>query len=262
MESTSQPVLKAAASQMDDRFWYLKNSDLFNRLSPEQILQLESRCRIRSFERRNLVYLPADASNAVLLLVSGRVKLYHLTSEGKETLLGLIEPGELFGELAVLDSGRRDEFAETMLKSTVILVPRDAVQKLMEEQAVVSLAVTRLMGLRRQRMERRLKSLLFCSNRERLIHLLLELTSKYGQRSADGIQLGIRLSHQELASMIGSTRETVTVTLGDLQLEGSVIVRRRQIILTNVDRLATSIGEPVPLQPDIQPQEPRLLKPT
>lgn len=238
---------------MHDKFWHLKNCDLFERLSPDRIQQLETRCRMKSYERRNLVYLPADASNSVLLLASGRIKLYHLTSEGKESLLALIEPGELFGELAVLDAGRREEFAETMAKSTVILIPRDEVQQLMEEHPVVSLNATRLMGLRRRRMERRLKSLLFCSNRERLIHLLLDLTAKYGQRDRDGIHLGIRLSHQELASMIGSTRETVTVTLGELQFERTVIVRRRQIILADIERLAASIGEPVPELPSPQP---------
>ena len=247
---------------MHDKFWHLKNCDLFERLSAERIEQLESHCRMRNYERRNLVYLPADAGNAVLLLVSGRIKLYHLTSEGKESLLGLIEPGELFGELAVVDSERRDEFAEAMIKSTVILIPRDEVQQLMEEQPVVSLEVMRLMGLRRRRMERRLKSLLFCSNRERLIHLLLDLAAKYGQPDPDGIQLGIRLSHQELASMIGSTRETVTVTLGELQLDRAVIVRRRQIILSDIERLAASIGEPVPAVPASQPNSVPLVRHT
>lgn len=111
----------------------------------------------------------------------------------------------------------------------------------MEEHAGVALGVTRLMGLRRRRIERRLKSLLFRSNRERLVHLLMELAEKYGQRSADGVTLGIKLSHQELASIIGSTRETVTVVLGELQNEGSLIIKRRQIILRDMDGMARSI---------------------
>ena len=108
------------------------------------------------------------------------------------------------------------------------------------------MCVTRLMGLRRKRVERRLKSLLFRSNRERLIHLLLELAEKYGQRDSEGLLIGIKLSHQELANTIGSTRETVTVILGELQSENSVIVRRRQIILTQPDQLAASIGLAAP----------------
>ena len=231
---------------MDDKFWYLKNCDLFEQLGPEEIAGLESRCRYRKFERKSLIYLPSDAGDAVLLLASGRVKLYHITSEGKEAVLSLIEPGEIFGELALLDHGRREEFAEAMAASGVILIPGDAVRQLMETHPEVSLEITRLMGLRRKRMERRLKSLLFRSNRERLISLLMELVEKYGRPTNDGVRLGIKLSHQELASIIGSTRETVTVLLGELQTEGYLVIERRQIVLKNVDGLAASIDEESP----------------
>ena len=116
----------------------------------------------------------------------------------------------------------------------------------MEESPQVSLGVTKLMGMRRRRVERRLKSLLFRSNRERLIHLLLELAEKYGQPCAEGLRIGIKLSHQDLASIIGSTRETVTVVLGELQTERNVIIKRRQIILARPDLLAAAIGTAQP----------------
>jgi len=233
---------------MNDKFWYLKSCELFERLTPVQIQRLEARARSRKFERKSLVYVPTDAGDSVMLLTSGRVKIYHLTSDGKQALLAIIDPGEMFGELAMLDSGEREEFAETMEASSIVLIPGSVVQQLMEESPQLSLGVTKMMGLRRRRVERRLKSLLFRSNRERLIHLLLELVEKYGQRTDEGIRIGIKLSHQDLASIIGSTRETVTVVLGELQTERNVIIKRRQIILTRPKELAAGIGvSPPPL---------------
>ena len=234
---------------MNEQVWFLKNCSLFEQLNPEQLQRLESRARRKQFERGQLIYLPSDESDSVLLLASGRVKLYHLTGEGKQALLALIEPGELFGELAVLDAGSREEFAEAMSKSTVVRLPGDAIRELMEEMPGVSVGVTKLIGLRRKRLERRLKSLLFRSNRERLIHLLLELAEKYGQRDPLGVRIGIKLSHQDLASIIGSTRESVTVLLGELQNEGSLTIQRRQLILTQLDKLAASIGMEAPSLP-------------
>lgn len=234
---------------MNDKFWYLKTCELFERLSPEQCERLEVRARSRKFERNSLIYVPTDASESVLLLTSGRIKIYHLTSDGKQALLAIIDPGEMFGELAMLDAGQREEFAETMEASTVVLIPGEVVQELMEESPQLALGVTKMMGLRRRRVERRLKSLLFRSNRERLVHLLLELVEKYGQSTTEGIRIGIKLSHQDLASIIGSTRETVTVVLGELQTEGSVIVQRRQIILTRPHDLAAAIGTTTPPLP-------------
>jgi CRP-like cAMP-binding protein len=231
---------------MADKFWYLKNCDLFERLTPEQIDRLESGSKAKDFQRGGLIYLPSDESNSIFLLAAGRVKLHHITTEGKQAVLAIIDPGEIFGELAIFDGGQREEFAEAMEKSTVIMIAGKEVERLMEEHADVSLGITRLIGMRRRRIERRLKSLLFRSNRERLVHLLLELAEKYGQPTADDVPIGIKLSHQDLASIIGSTRETVTVLLGELQLEGLLKVRRRQIILSDVERLADSINVDAP----------------
>lgn len=226
---------------MEEKFWHLKNCPLFEMLSAEQVQKLESVSQSRKFSRGDMVYMPADASESVFLLTTGRIKLYHITPDGKQALLALIEPGEIFGELAVFDESGREEFAEAMAKSLVIKIPRSAIQSLMQVHPNVALGVTKLMGFRRKRVERRLKSLLFRSNRERLIHLLIELATQYGVRTPQGVRLRIKLSHQELASIIGSTRETVTVVLGDLQTEGNIQFDRRHIILCRPEQMAKSV---------------------
>ena len=231
---------------MSERLWYLKNCDLFRQLSPEQLTMLESRCRIRRCPRHSPIYLPADEADGVLLLAEGRVKLGSFTEEGKQTILAFIEPGEIFGELSLMGSQAREEYAEAVEKSTVVLIPNDAIQQLLSQNPTVSLGVTKLFGLRRKRVERRLKYLLFRSNRQRLIHLLLELAEQYGKRVPDGVELRIKLSHQDLASIIGSTRETVTVVLGELQQEGRLRLGRRKILLTEMSQLADSVNVATP----------------
>ena len=231
---------------MAEKIWHLKRCDLFERLSSERLQQLERSSSARKFARGNPIYLPADQATGVCLLTSGRAKICSISADGKQAILAFIEPGELFGELAILDPGDRDEYAEAAEPTTVILIPAEQIQQLMAEYPDVSLGVTKLFGLRRRRIERRLKYLLFRSNRERLVHLLLELAEQYGARSAGGIELSIKLSHQDLANIIGSTRETVTVVLGELQAEGSIRLGRRKITLTNIERLAKSVDAPPP----------------
>lgn len=231
---------------MDEKLWYIKHANLFEQLSADEIARVESRSRMQVFPRKGLVYLPNDPGHSVYLLTSGRIRLYHVTAEGKETVLAFIDPGEIFGELSLFGQSQREEFAEAMEKSTVVRIPGDEMQKLMSDRPEIILQVSRLMGLRRQRIERRLKALLFRSNRDRLVYLLLELAERYGQPSPEGVKIGIRLSHQDMASMIGSTRETVTVLLGELQYARSLIVKRRQIILTNLEQLADVLDEVTP----------------
>lgn len=187
-----------------------------------------------------------------MVLAEGRVKVGSITDDGKQTILAFIEPGEVFGELAALDGEAREEFAEAAEKSTVILLPADLLRTLVEETPQLALGITRLIGLRRRRVERRLKSLLFRSNRQRLVSLLLELADQYGEPataengSNRALRLKIKLSHQDLASVIGSTRETVTVVLGELQAEGQVEVGRRKILLTDPKWLAEAADAPLP----------------
>jgi CRP-like cAMP-binding protein len=231
---------------MTEALWYLKQCDLFRRLGPEEVARLEPLCRSRNFRRGEPVYLPADAADSALVVAEGRVKIGALTDDGKQTLLAFIEPGELFGELAALDGGPRDEFAEAAEKSTVVLLPADVLRQMVENDPTLAMGITRLIGLRRRRIERRLKSLLFRSNRQRLVSLLLELAEQYGVPSTDppGVRLTIKLSHQDMASVIGSTRETVTVVLGELQAEGLVNIGRRRLVIGDPSALERAADGP------------------
>ncbi len=221
---------------MSEHLWYIKRCDLFRRLSEQQLASLETQCRAKQFARGTPIYLPADLADGVLLLASGRAKICSL-SDGKQIILAFIEPGELFGELALVGQAQRDEYAEAVEKSTVVLIPSGVMEQLVEQNAQVSLGITKLIGLRRRRIERRLKYLLFRSNRERLMSLLLELAEQYGHRTEQGVELRIKLSHQDLSSIIGSTRETVTVLLGEMQSEGLLQLGRRRVVIRDLERL-------------------------
>jgi len=231
---------------MSEKLWYLKQCELFERLPPEELDRLERRSLSKNIARRSPIYLPADQSGGVLLLARGRAKICSITAEGKQAILAFIDPGEIFGELALLSDSPREDYAETIEDSTILLIPSDAIQQLMETYGHLSLGVTKLIGLRRRTVERRLKSLLFRSNRDRLTHLLIELAEQYGRPVEDGLLLDIKLSHQDLASVIGSTRETVTVVLGELQNEKRLKLGRRRIVLTDLPGLAKSVQHPRP----------------
>lgn len=230
---------------MSSFYWYLKDCDLFSYLTDQDIRSLEAVSKTRDFRRGEPVYLPNESADAVLLVVKGRVKLCHVTPEGKQSILNIIDQGELFGELSLFQEEDRKEFAEAIESSTVVLIPKNAMLALMARHPNLNVGITKLIGTRRQRIERRLRNLLFRSNRERVVHLLIEMSEKYGQKTEQGLELCIKLSHQEMASIIGSTRETVTVMLGQLQGEGLIKIARRRITILDLNRLSQEVSEPV-----------------
>lgn len=227
-------------------FWHIHKCSLFKQLNDDQLARLERRARLKEFPIGSSIYLPSDVADGALLLVEGRIRLCSITADGKQSIMGYVDPGELFGELALIESGQREERAEAALKSTVVLLPGDELRQLMEESAKLALGVTKLIGLRRKRIERRVRNLLYRSNREKISHLLLELAEQYGRNTDEGVLLNIKLSHQDLASMIGATRETVTTTLGEMQLDGLLKLSRQTIVLRNIRSFAASLGAEVP----------------
>lgn len=239
---------------MADKTWFLKRCDLFTSLTEHDLIELEACSRVQKYSRGTPVYLPADASHAMMLLISGRVKICSVSPDGKQGILTLIDPGQAFGELALLDSSSRGEYAEATEESVIAVIPAVEMRRLLARYPHLAVGMTKLMGVRRRRTERRLKYLLFHSNRQRLVNLLIELAEDYGKETEEGIELAVKLSHQDLASMIGSTRETVTVTLGELQREGVLIIRRRKIVLTGLSHLQASIENASPQQSLSTPQ--------
>ena len=244
---------------MQEKYWFLKNCRLLERLDPSQLAWLETRCQMKRFAKNTNIYLPADQSDGVMLLAEGRVKICCTAVDGKQGILTFINPGELFGELSLFHAATREEFAEAAEPSTVILIPADAMNKVIGESPNLAMGISRLVGLRRRRIERRLKYLLFHSNRDRIISLLLELAEDYGIQKQDEVELKLKLSHQDLASIIGSTRESVTVILGKLQSEGLIRLGRRKISVCDLAKLAACVSVPPPpvardMGPNVSPR--------
>jgi CRP-like cAMP-binding protein len=198
---------------------------------------------LRSFARRSLIYAPTEPGQSVLLVASGRVKIKDITADGKETILAFIEEGELFGELALVDEEPRQEYAEAAEDCQILAIPREDILWLMSQRPDVALSITKLVGLRRRRIENRFRNVLFLSSRERMIHLLMELADTHGTRVGFATEIGLPLSHQELASLIGVTRETVTVVLGQLQAEGLIRVQRRRIVILSLRKLSKEVNK-------------------
>jgi CRP/FNR family cyclic AMP-dependent transcriptional regulator len=234
---------------MSEAIWFLKRCPLFEHLSADECRRLEARAIGRSFPRRSVLYFPDEPGESVVLLTRGRVKILALTPDGREMIFAFIEPGELIGELAVLDPAPRNERAEAVEDSYALAIPRDEVLWLMGQRPEIALSVTKLIGLRLRRVENRLKNLLFRSIRERALLMLLELLDSHGRPVGRRWEINLRLSHQEFANLIGATRETITLTFGQLQKEGLIEIRRRRITILDRDRIAEEACG-VPATPD------------
>lgn len=229
---------RTAPHQLDD---YLQTSRLFGCLTANQVERIVSNANVRQLPAKTQIQIPSSQTTHVHLLVSGLAKVSYLTRDGKQPILYFVNPDELIGEQAIFHTHSPDDYVTTIEKSRVATMPASILRDLVLSDPVFSTSIAELISRRRMRSENRTRQLLFLSNRERLTHLLLDLADQYGSGTVDNLELNVRLSHQDLANYIGSTRETVTVVLGKMQLEGLLSVKRRQITLLDVRELAKSV---------------------
>lgn len=211
--------------------WFIKSSPWFAGLSEIHCQMLEKAARSLHLKRASSLALTSDTDRWVYLVIRGRLRVTTITPQGKLAILGYVEPGELFGEHALLGAPQTADRMEAAEESLIARIPTQLVQQVMEESPATTLAITKLVGMRFSRLERRLRSLLFRSNRERLLHLLVDLAQQYGLPRAQGIEIKLAFSHQELANLIGSTRESVTLLISELEAQRLVQVIKRKIIL-------------------------------
>ncbi len=217
--------------------WLLKSSPWFAGLSDEQCLRLERAAGILQIKRGGSLVLDRESSRWVYLVIRGRLRVTTITPQGKEAVLGYVDPGELFGEQTLLGEPNTADRVEAADESRIARIPAELVQGVMEESPLATLAITKLIGMRLSRLERRLRSLLFRSNRERLLHLLVDLARQYGIPKVQGVEIKIAFSHQELANLVGSTRESVTLLLGELESQRLIRVTKRRISLLDSQRV-------------------------
>ncbi len=219
------------------KLWYLKNFNLFQGLSAEQMHMVAQRTVMREVRRKEVLYLPGDAGDRIYLLKRGVVKISTLDDEGREIILALLRVGEVFGEEAALDDAPRDHMAEAYEDALVCIVTKQDFLDMLRSHPALAFKVTKLIGFRLKTFRSRVENLLFKGAPARLAATLLELARDHGVPDAQGILLPLKLSQQDLANLIGVTRESVNLALSDFRKKQLIAVEGRAIRLLRPEGL-------------------------
>lgn len=230
---------------MMDGLWYVECFNFFPAMSKEEMETLLKTTEVRSIRKGDAIYFPGDPADYAYLIKEGHVRISRISPEGKLLTLDILEPGNIFGEMVVAGQQRRSEIAEAMEDCALCVVPRSVLMSLVEANAKMALHITKIIGLRREKIESRIENLLFCPVSVRLARLFLGLADHYPGRTTEGYRMiDLRLTHQEIGSLIGTNREIVTVTLNRLKQQGLLVSLQHKIILMDEAQLTQLAGGP------------------
>jgi CRP-like cAMP-binding protein len=232
------------------KIWFLKRIKLFENLGDADMHILDERTRMTQVPRRKAVFEAGQPGDAVYLLKSGRVKLTRV-QDGKELVLAILEPGEVFGEMAALADSPHDTRAEAMEDAAICIIQKSDFEEMLAHRPQLSIRLTKLVGLRLKRIETRIHDLVYRDVSHRLAALLLDLADDIGKPVGDGnaadgngpIRIKARFTHQDLAGLIASTRETVSLTLGILRDQGLISFDRRALTVTDPTALRAFLAQ-------------------
>jgi CRP-like cAMP-binding protein len=219
-----------------DKLWYLRRVDLFANVGEHEMRALADRTTMREVPRGRVILQPEDQPRMVYIIKEGRVKVSRYSPDGKEQILTLLQAGDVFGELSLVRATEPvhvEAFEDTLLCG----MSSEDFLALIRRQPEVMLHVMKALAERLRAAEEEIADLAFRDVPGRLASLLLRLAQAYGHPGPAGQRLALRLTHQDMAAMIGSTRETVTAILSRFRDEGLIAIEQRHIVILDREGL-------------------------
>lgn len=201
-----------------------------------------SRTHGRTYQKGEVIYQPGDVDDSLYYIKSGKVKLAYLDESGRKLTLTILGEREIFGEMVLIGKDRRELMAQVLQEAFICEIERSRFLELLREQPELTLEVMELFGRRTREIERKLEDLVFKDIPTRLSRQILQLIEEHGIQTGEGIQIDFRITHKELADLIGSARENTTSALNRLAKEGILDKKRYRIIVKDEARLKEKSG--------------------
>lgn len=219
--------------------WYFEDTDLFEILCPKKTPNLEKEHEPGVYQKGDFIYFQDQSSENIYMVSQGRVKIGTKAADGTGILKAILAPGEIFGELALAGEERREDFAQAMDNDTrVCAMTISDLQNLMVENKDLNLKILKIVGFRLRKMERKIESLVFKDARTRIVEFLREMAQERGQKVGFEVMIKNHLAHKDIASLTGTSRQTVTTIMNELRDHNILTFDRRRILIRDLDKLA------------------------
>jgi CRP/FNR family transcriptional regulator len=211
----------------------LKDIALFSSLADKELHQIMAHITLRDFKKNQTILHEEDTSQFMYIIINGKVKVTRVGKDGKEAILSMHGSGEFFGEVALIDGRTTPAAVLAVENSNMAIISKDHFYSLLYTQRQVLENLLKILCSRLREAWKKIEMLTFNDAAQRLKMLLNILAETYGEKTAAGTVLHVRLIHQDMADMTGLTRETVTRVLDKWKKSGEIEVLRSKYIRLN-----------------------------
>ena len=218
--------------------WFIEKVNLFSIFCPNKFKEFKENHQFGNYKKGDFIYFSDDPASSIYLVTEGKVKLLYYTEEGDEVVKSVLARGEVFGELALLGEDTRQDCAQVVTDQTAVCkLTLEQMQQLMKDDVSFALKIFKLIGLRINKLERKIDSLVFKDVRTRIIEFIREYVTEKGEKNGPEYKADHTLTHKDIANLVGTTRQTVTTLLNEMRNEGKIDFSRRAIYVADINNL-------------------------
>jgi len=217
----------------------LQNINLFKEIEQPCFEALVAISEKRALRKYRYAYKPDEASNTIYFLLKGRIKICSYSEIGKELIKTIHYPGEMFGEDGLLERPFYEDYAQAMDRDVQVLaINTNQMKKFLCQNPSLSIRLSTRIGGKLKAAQKRIENFIFKSARCRIVEFIKELAKKQGQPIGYEVLIKNFLTHNEIASLIGTSRQTVTIVLNELKKTNQIHIDRRNVLVRDINNLS------------------------
>jgi CRP/FNR family cyclic AMP-dependent transcriptional regulator len=220
-----------AGTVMENKVWYLRQNRLFEQAGDDAIAGGDAIFKTCIYPNKSLVFDQGDPTRVVFLIKRGKIRITRLTPDGKEVTVAVLGAGDMFGEETLFDEQPRTTHAVCLEESLLCTAKADDLFALLSRNPTLALNVAKILSDRLVDASAAMEDLAYAKISDRILHLLERLAAEHGVETDRGTVIDVRLTHADIASLIGSTRETVSLEMSNLVKAGAIAYDDKRITL-------------------------------
>jgi len=231
-------IVGAQQRSLQEKLGLLREPDLFAGLSEEDMMAIGHATTMTHCTAGQRIMSPDDPPDRIHILKKGKVRVYRVTPDGKQLTLDIYDKGAILGDMSLLGQEPIPEaFAEALDDAVICTISPDEMRKLVERYPVIGVNIISYLSRRLRNAESELESMAYQRVGQRLARKLIDLSNRFGVQTSRGTLIEARLTQQELAEMIGTTRETLAHTLADFRRRGLLDTEKHQVLIRDAEQL-------------------------
>ncbi|MCV7065712.1 cAMP-activated global transcriptional regulator CRP [Mycolicibacterium houstonense] len=216
----------------------LARAGIFQGVSPDAVAALVRQLEPVTFRRGEVAFVEGEPGDTLYIITAGKVKIGRKSADGRDSLITLMGPSDMFGELAIFDPGPRTSTVTALTEVKAVTMSRSVLRSWIADRPEIAEQLLRVLARRLRRTNDNLSDLIFTDVPGRVAKQLLYLAQRFGSRDGTALRVDHELTQEEIAQLVGSSRETVNKALSDFAQRGWIRVQGRSILIDNPERLA------------------------